>query len=384
MAKFENSYYNKIWSSKEGAQIVSTILKNSDLVKIKSSYYAERFKIDPNVCPSNSKGEATFISKMRELERGMLMDMRAPLSDTIANDKKGVEYYSDTIPEYSARGFKETATERYYKESLFDQFGDVSLIAQYATEEIQRMIDSAQQTLSHQGAELISTGSIIYNQGVGIQGSVIKAKIPTSNFVNAGEKIWSASDCKLISQMIKIQDEAKERWGVEMPMTWEIEKSQFEKVFMKNAQVIEWIRYVNVINNTPLPETFMPTEEMTLKALNAYPSLAPIIICDELAYDYNNGFVKGWKSGVAVLRPAGYVGFIRKANLLDEVLFGKYANKVNSYNFSKVLNGVATIMNSELVNGNFKEWHTDLIMKAVPTLDEFLYHVIVDTTTANK
>ena len=42
MAKFENSYYNKIWSSKEGAQIVSTILKNSDLVKIKSSYYAER------------------------------------------------------------------------------------------------------------------------------------------------------------------------------------------------------------------------------------------------------------------------------------------------------------------------------------------------------
>ncbi len=73
MTKFENSYYNKIWSSKEGAQIVSTILKNSDLVKIKSSYYAERFKIDPNVCPSNSKGEATFISKMRELERVVML-----------------------------------------------------------------------------------------------------------------------------------------------------------------------------------------------------------------------------------------------------------------------------------------------------------------------
>lgn len=383
MAKFDNSFYNKIWSSKEGSQIVNSILKNNDLVKIKSSYYAERYRIDPNICPSNAKGEATFISKMRELDRGMLMDMRAPLSDTIANDKKGVEYYSDTIPEYSARGFKETATERYYKESLFDQFGDASLLAQYATEEIQRMIDSAQQTLSHQGAQLISTGSIIYNQGVGIQGGVIKAKIPTSNFVKAGEKIWSAPDCKLLSQMIQIQDEAKNRWGVEMEMTWEIEKSQFEKVFMKNAQVIEWIRYTNVINNTPLPETFVATKDMTLKALNTYPGLAPIVLCDELSYDYNNGFVKGWKTGNAVLRPAGYVGFIRKSNILDEVVFGRYSNKVNSYNFSKVLNGIATIMNSEIANGNFKEWHTDLIMKAVPTLDEFLYHVIVDTTTAN-
>ena len=96
-------------------------------------------------------------------------------------------------------------------------------------------------------------------------------------------------------------------------------------------------------------------------------------------------FLAGEKSSFEVAKKlkANYKKCYNEIEKQINILFGKYANKVNSYNFSKVLNGVATIMNSELVNGNFKEWHTDLIMKAVPTLDEFLYHVIVDTTTAN-
>jgi hypothetical protein len=56
---------------------------------------------------------------------------------------------------------------------------------------------------------------------------------------------------------------------------------------------------------------------------------------------------------------------------------------VNSYNFTPALSGLGVVMNSVVVNGNFKEWHTDLFVKAIPTLDEFLYHVIVDTKTAN-
>ena len=47
------------------------------------------------------------------------------------------------------------------------------------------------------------------------------------------------------------------------------------------------------------------------------------------------------------------------------------------------MGGLGVWMNSVVVNGNFKEWHTDLFVKAIPTLDEFLYHVIVDTTQAN-
>jgi hypothetical protein len=39
-------------------------------------------------------------------------------------------------------------------------------------------------------------------------------------------------------------------------------------------------------------------------------------------------------------------------------------------------------MNSVHNNGNFKEWHTDLMMQAVPALNQFVFHYIVDTTTA--
>jgi DNA polymerase III alpha subunit len=71
------------------------------------------------------------------------------------------------------------------------------------------------------------------------------------------------------------------------------------------------------------------------------------------------------------------------SSVLDEEIFGRFGNKVNSYNFTSALNGLGVWMNSVIVNGNFQEWHTDLFIKAIPTLDEFLYHVIVDTKTAN-
>jgi hypothetical protein len=47
------------------------------------------------------------------------------------------------------------------------------------------------------------------------------------------------------------------------------------------------------------------------------------------------------------------------------------------------MEGLAVVRNSTIVNGNLKEWHTDLVLAATPSLDEFLYHYIIDTTKAN-
>ena len=47
-------------------------------------------------------------------------------------DKKGLAYYSGVIPEFISKGTVEKATERAYKEDLFEQFGDAALIAAYA------------------------------------------------------------------------------------------------------------------------------------------------------------------------------------------------------------------------------------------------------------
>lgn len=381
--KFASSTYNKIWDSNEGRQIVTQILNDPDLIRANHTFWTQKFRIDPQITPTNAEGEAIFKSTMRQLESGVLMDMRAPLGDSIPEDKKGLAYYSGVIPEFISKGTVEKATERAYKEDLFEQFGDAALIAAYATDVLQSKLDSANQTLSHMGAQLLSTGKIIYNQGVGIQGNVLKADIPTKNFLNAGAEVWSDTSARLLDQIVKMVEDIREAEGLDLQFQLEITRKQFLEAFMKNEQVIEWVRYLNVINNTPLPERAVMTEDLVKNALARFEGLPPIVIVEEKQKDTENGIVHGWKEGVAVLRPLGYAGFIRRTTIKDVELFTKYGNNVNSYSFAPVLNGLAQVANSVIVNGNFKEWHTHVIMAAVPSLDEFLYHYIIDTTTAD-
>lgn len=381
--KFELSTYNKIWDSREGRQIVTTILNTPELINANHTFWMEKFRVDPQITPTNQEGEAIFISRMRQLESGVLMDMRAPLGDSKPEDKKGLAYYSGAIPEFISKGFVEKATEREYKERLFEQFGDAALVAAYATDVLQSRIDSANQTLSNMGAQLLSTGKIVYKYGEGIKSNVLKAEIPAENFLKAGAKVWTDTSAKLLDQIVKIVKDVKDATGVNFAWQLEVTKDQFNNCFLTNAQVIEWIRYVNIINNQPLPDKMVITRDMAMPALAKFPDLPPIVIVEEKQKDADSTMVHGWKNGVAVLRPAGYAGYIRRTTIKDTEMFQKYGNSVNSYSFAPALNGIGVIRNSVIVNGNFKEWHTDLVIAGVPSLDEFLYHYIIDTTTAN-
>lgn len=381
--KFEQSTYNKIWDSQEGRGIVTTILNNTDLIRPNYTFWADKFLVDPQITPTNQKGEAIFISKMRNIQASTLMDMRAPLGDSLPEDKVGVTYYSGAIPEFISKGTVEKATERDYKEKLFEQFGDASLVAQYASDVLQSKIDSANQTLSNMAAQLLSNGHIVYNYGLGIQGGILKAEIPEKNFLKAGEKVWTDTTSKLLDQIVKIVSDIKDSIGIDLVFQLEVPKDMFKTCFLANQQVIEWVRYVNVINNTPLPERMVLTREMALDALAKFPDLPPIVIAEEKQKDADGTTVKGWNAKNAVIRPIGYAGYIRRATIKDTELFTKYGNTLNSYSFANALNGLATVRNSVIMNGDFKEWHTDLVLSAVPSLDEFLYHYIIDTKTAN-
>lgn len=380
--KFASSTYNKIWDSKEGRQIVTQILNDPDLIRANHTFWAQKFRVDPQITPTNQEGEAVFISRMREMQSGVLMDMRAPLGDSVPEDKRGLAYYSGAIPEFISKGSVEKATERQYKEDLFEQFGDAALIAAYATDVLQSKIDSANQTLSHMSAQLLSTGKIVYNQGVGIQGNVLKADVPVKNFLNAGAAAWTDTSAKLLDQIRKIYNDVREEMGLDLSMQLEITRSMWNECFLKNAQVIEWVRYYNSLNNVLLPENLELTDALATAAIAKFEGLPQIVIIEEKQKDTENGIVHGWKDGVAVLRPLGYAGLVRRTTIKDVELFNKYGNSVNSYSFASALSGLATVANSVIVNGNFKEWHTHLIMAAVPSLDEFLYHYIIDTTAA--
>ena len=380
--KFESSKYSKIWGSDEGRLIVDMILADPTLIRSNHTFWTTKFKVDPQLTPTNQEGEAVFKSRMRPMESGVLMDMRAPLGDSTPMDVKGISAYTGVIPDFITKGTVEKATERWYKEKNFEQFGDARLIAQYATDVLQAKVDSANQTLSYMAAYLLSRGNLSYLQGEGIQDNLYKAAIPEANFDNAGAKVWTDKSARILDQMLEKEEKYKELWGIEPSMQWEMSRKTFRECFLQNEQVVEWVRYVNVINNTPLPEKLVINDEMALNAIAKFAGISPIVIIEEKQKDINNGVVNGWKDGVVVYRPAGYAGLIRHTSILDTEIFSKYANKVNSYNFSKTLNGLLTIMNSVVVNGNFKEWHTDGMMAAIPTLDEFLYHVIIDINTA--
>ncbi len=381
--KFENSDYNKLWSN-EGRQVMSFLLNEEGFIKPNYTFYLEKFRIDPTITPTDEKGQSMFRSTMREIVNADLMDMRAPLGDTRVADKVGAAYYNGMIPDFAPAGYVEKATERYYKESQFSQFGDVELLARFATDEVQRMIDSANMTMSYLAAKALSTGETIYDMGEGIHSAIYKSYIPDENKVKAGAKVWSDPDALILDQMRDIEQSFKDKWGVDFAMQWEMTQKMFDEYFLNNKQVKEWVQYINVVNNQPLPANFTPTRDMVQTAIAKHVyNLAPIVIVEEKQKDINQGIVRGWKEGNAVLRPRGYAGYIRRAEILDEKIYKKYGNNVNVYNFTPALGGLGVFMNSVVVNGNFKEWHTDLFVKAIPTLDEFLYHVIVDTTTAD-
>lgn len=381
--KFENSDYNKLWSN-EGRQVMSFLLNEEGFIKPNYTFYLEKFRIDQTITPTDEKGQSMFRSTMREIVNADLMDMRAPLGDTRVADKVGAAYYNGMIPDFAPAGYVEKATERYYKESQFSQFGDVELLARFATDEVQRMIDSANMTMSYLAAKALSTGETIYDMGDGIHSAIYKSYIPDANKVNAGAKVWSDPDALILDQMRDIEQSFKDKWGVDFAMQWEMTQNMFDEYFLNNKQVKEWVQYINVVNNQPLPANFTPTRDMVQTAIAKHVyNLAPIVIVEEKQKDINQGIVRGWKEGNAVLRPRGYAGYIRRAEILDEKIYKKYGNNVNVYNFTPALGGLGVFMNSVVVNGNFKEWHTDLFVKAIPTLDEFLYHVIVDTTTAD-
>lgn len=383
MHKFEQSIYKQIW---EDSKVITTILNSPELIRANHTFWRQDFRIDPNVTPTNAEGEAVFTSRMRKLESGVLMDMRAPLGDSIPEDVKGIAAYQGSIQEFISKGTVETAEMREYKRQYFSQVNDQALVAQFIQDVLQPKLDSANQTLSFLAAQLISTGKLVYNAGQGLKGNIYKAEIPAENFLTAGAKVWADPTCPIFEQMAKIEEDIRSSTGlINTPFQWKITRNMFRSLFMENEQVKDWVRYLNTVNDTPLPQDLILTEDMIVAALPKHPyALSPIVLVEEKQKDAVLGMVNGWADGIAVFCPAGPLGLIRRTTIADQRLFSdEYTNPNNKYSIAPALDGCAFVRNSIIANGNLKEWHTDIVLAATPSLDEFLYHYIIDTTTAS-
>ena len=380
---FQNSTYSKLWDSKEGGQLLTFLLNDPEMIRSNHNFWRQKFTVDPNITPTAADGTATFTSKLRKPESGSLLHWRSPMGDTIVRDKQGVQYYTGIIGDFISDGFREQAMEREYKEQQFiENFGnDAMIIAQFANE-VQALVDSADQTLSNMGAQLMSKGHIYYNYGQGITGGLYKAEIPAENFITAGDKAWTDPECKLLDQMREIENKFKDAWGLELPMQWEVPYDMWHNVILKNKQVRTWVLENRKVNNQVVVDDMIVTEAMVKEYIGTFEGVSPIVVIEEK--QKNEGVtVHGWKQNVAVLRPRGYAGVIRHTTILDQKMYEKYGSNLISRVFAKTRDGICTVENITLNNGNMVEWQTHLLMSATPSLDEFLYHIIVDTTTAD-
>lgn len=189
--------------------------------------------------------------------------------------------------------------------------------------------------------------------------------------------------------MVEIEYNFRERTNYQGAMKWMVTYDMFQKVILQNAEVREWIQYYRDLNtNSPTasPEIKIIPEELFRNATASIPGLSPIEIVVEkeknLGWDKTT-MVNGWKEGIAVLRPVGYAGDIQYTDILDENLFPKFGVDEIKMVFASLDGGIARLVNSTVPNGRLKEWHTDLMMSAIPSLTEFPWHIIVDTTKTN-
>ena len=244
--------------------------------------------------------------------------------------------------------------------------------------------------MNYMTAQLMSTGKIDYrNIGRGIQIPLHKADIPEENFTNAGTKVWTDPNCKILSQMAAKEKVYREKWGYQGAMVWQVTRKMFYEVLLPSSEAKE---LVDNYKKNPLAyiastETAPTTQDLFVRAFRDYPGVSPIEIVEERERNLTNTgdtFVQGWNDKIAVLRPAGYACEFQYTNSLDRQMFQKYGSTVISKVWALANDGLCVVVNTTTNNGLYKEWHTDVMMSACPALVTFRNHVIVDTSVADS
>lgn len=386
---FNNSRYAAFFRSGEGQQILRDYIDNSGMININYNWWRNQFAVNPEVTPTDSSGKASFMVQASENRAAGVLDMRAPLGKAHPYKKEGISFYTGTIPDFTSDAIAETAMERMYKEKYFAEFGNDAKFIREWTKRVQDLIDAKDQTANYMCAQLQTEGYVKYDIGRGIKGIKQKAAIPEENFVKAGEKVWTASDAKLFSQMAIIEDGFRQRTGFTGAMKWLIPKKMYSDVFLHNAEVKQWINYLRNLNtNSPMEAPDIPVvlKKQFDDAVAAFDGLSPIeiVVEEEKNKDWKGDTtVNGWAANVAVLRPVGYAGLIMHTTSLDQEMANMAGNNVVSQAFAPI-DGFSLIHNAEMVDGEYKSWNTRLITSFIPALTEFPEHIIVDTATADS
>lgn len=392
MAKhdFYNSRYAKFFSDKTNQNFLQTFINQQDILYTNYGWYLTQGTKASAPTPTNADGIASFSVKGRKVSAAPMMDLRAPLGDSNQMDKGGLIFYTGTIPDFIAPGYVETAPEREFRMRQFELFGNDADIVLEWVHNVQTQKDSVDATMNNMTAQLMSTAKIDYSQiGRGIRIPIAECPVPESNFVTAGDYVWSDTEnCKVLEQMKQIEDNYRETRGYTGQLVWQVPRDMYYKIILENAQVKELIQDYrkNPLAYEATTEGQSFTEMIFRRAVIDYQGVSPIEVVTEKERNLTHTtdtFVHGWSENVAVLRPAGKVVSFQYTECLDKLMHEKYGASTISAVYASLNGGMATLCNTTINNGRYQEWHSDVMMSAIPTLTDFPDHLIVDTATAD-
>ena len=398
--------YQKGFMDGTGTGFLQTLIDNTLEIEANSFFWQEHFTVEGNeydIDLGDLKKNPAWTVRQKKNRIVPMADAMAPLSETAQLDNEGWEEKTGSIYQFG-KGLFETSMSKMELEARLRELNasDQNLVTGFVRG-VADLVKTHNYRLSNMAAQALSYGGAYNNVGtMGFSGVrvVQNAYIPQANFKTAGVKVWSDATADIPEQMRKIEYDFKVANNIDegTPFEWDIPYDIVVNVLLKNAKfVAEVNRYIRlyapdkvvIINSgtTSLDSNIITWEQLVQYSRSSISKISPIRVVKEqqTVQDITTTTtVRGWKPNTVVLRPLGMAGVIVHAKTADVQLMqsGEVNNGIQ-FSLAKIQNFLYVI-NKVTPNGMLKSYHTDVIGRYAPVLNESLEHVCVDIATADE
>ena len=398
---------------------LQTLIDNTLEIQANTFFWQEHFIVEGNeykIDLGDMKKNPAWTVRQKQNRVVPMADATAPLAEPMQLDTEGWTEHTGSIYQYSKGLFETSMSKEELKARLAElNAQDQNLVTGFV-KGVADLVKSHNSRLSYMAAQVLSfggaysntstiaykgtTASITSTAGASGVSTLQSSYIPVANFKKAGTKVWSASDCDIPSQMQKIEQDFKAANNLpeDFAMEWDIPYSIINTTLINNsffkAEVNRYIRLYApdkfvIVTSGGTASTDVSTitwEQLVEYSRSGISKISPIRVVKQSSkvQDFTTiSDVSGWKENTVVLRPLGYAGVVVHAETPDVVLMRSgEVNKTIDFSLAKIQNFLYVI-NKVTPNGMLKSYHTDVLGRYAPVLNESIYHVVVDIATAD-
>lgn len=400
-----NKLYQKNLISDSNTGFLQSLIDDKLEIASNSFFWQEHFTVDgneytPNLSDKTIDPAWTVRSKTKRVVP--MADAMAPLSETAQLDNEGFETRNGSIYQYG-KGLYQNSLNKIELQARLREFdvADQNLINGFVVG-VADLIKSNNYRLSNMAAQVLSKGGAYTNADTKGWSGVVAAQtsyIPASNFVKAGEKVWTDPTADIPSYIQKILYDFKVANNIDEGAAFEIDVpyDMMINVLLKNSFFIQEVnRYIQlyapdkviIVNNgtSSVNTDVITIEQLVQYSRSSISNIPPIRVVkqSQTIQDITTvTTVNGWAPGRVVIRPLGYAGVVVHAMPNDVAMYqsGEVNNSIQ-ISIAKA-QGFLYVINKLVPDGMFKAYHTDVIGRYAPVLNEIQEHIVIDTTTAN-